>query len=111
MSNFESKSKAMSKNDELKKLRERIEELEFVKTFNKTLLLILNILQEHLSKVFARSISKEIEKKTKPFKTKWLYQCFGISNKLIIKELNMILSRTTKQSCSRFSAQNQNQNA
>jgi hypothetical protein len=47
LSNFESKSKAMSKNDELKKL-ERIEELEFVKTFNKTLLLILNILQESI---------------------------------------------------------------
>jgi hypothetical protein len=38
----------MSKNDELKKLRERIEELEFVKTFNKILLLILNILQESI---------------------------------------------------------------
>jgi len=35
LSNFESKSKAMSKNDEIKKLRQRIEELEFVKEIEK----------------------------------------------------------------------------
>jgi hypothetical protein len=38
---FEQNSKTMSKNQELKKLKERIEELNSLKTFNKWLLLIL----------------------------------------------------------------------
>jgi cell fate (sporulation/competence/biofilm development) regulator YmcA (YheA/YmcA/DUF963 family) len=33
LSNYASKSKGMSKEQEIKKLRERIEELEFVKDF------------------------------------------------------------------------------
>jgi transposase-like protein len=33
MSNFDNKSNTMSKNDQIKKLKERIEELEFVKDF------------------------------------------------------------------------------
>jgi hypothetical protein len=45
------KIQSYEQNDELKKLRERIEE-GLLKTFNKTLLLILNTYTEHLSKKY-----------------------------------------------------------
>ena len=63
--NFESKSKAMSKNDELKKLRERIEELEFVKDFQQDVIADFeHITGEHLSKKYLpEALAKEIEKK------------------------------------------------
>lgn len=65
LSNFESKSKAMSKNDELKKLRERIEELEFVKDFQQDIIADFeHITGEHLSKKYLpEALAKEIEKK------------------------------------------------
>ncbi|MCZ8198704.1 MAG: helix-turn-helix domain-containing protein [Flavobacterium sp.] len=65
LSNFESKSKAMSKNDELKKLRQRIEELEFVKDFQQDIIADFeNITGEHLSKKYLpEALAKEIEKK------------------------------------------------
>ena len=65
LSNFESKSKAMSKNDELKKLRERIEELEFVKDFQQDVIADFEyITGEHLSKKYLpEALAKEIEKK------------------------------------------------
>ena len=65
LSNFESKSKAMSKNDEIKKLRERIEELEFVKDFQQDIIADFeNITGEHLSKKYLpEALAKEIEKK------------------------------------------------
>lgn len=65
LSNFESKYKAMSKNDELKKLRERIEELEFVKEFQQDVIADFeNITGEHLSKKYLpEALAKEIEKK------------------------------------------------
>lgn len=94
----------MSKNDEIKKLRERIEELEFVKDFQQDIIADFeHITGEHLSKVFARSISKrDREKATKPFKRKWLYQCFAEVNKLITKELNTILSISNKTQSAEF---------
>jgi transposase-like protein len=53
LSNFENKSKAMSKNDEIKKLKERIEELEFVKEFQQDIIADFeNITGEHLSKKY-----------------------------------------------------------
>jgi len=63
LSNFESKSKAMSKNDELKKLRQRIEELEFVKDFQQDIIADFeNITGEHLSKKYLpKTLAKEIE--------------------------------------------------
>jgi transposase-like protein len=63
LSNFESKSKAMSKNDELKKLRERIEELEFVKDFQQDIIADFeHITGEHLSKKYLpKTLAKEIE--------------------------------------------------
>lgn len=65
LSNFESKSKAMSKNNELKKLRERIEELEFVKNFQQDIIADFEkITGELLSKKYLpKTLAKEIEKK------------------------------------------------
>lgn len=65
LSNFESKSKAMGKNDEIKKLRERIEELEFVKDFQQDVIADFeNLTGEHLSKKYLpEALAKEIEKK------------------------------------------------
>lgn len=65
LSNFGSKSKAMSKNDEIKKLRERIEELEFVKEFQQDIIADFeHITGEHLSKKsLPEALAKEIEKK------------------------------------------------
>lgn len=63
LSNFESKSKAMSKNNELKKLRQRIEELEFVKDFQQDIIADFErITGEHLSKKYLpKTLAKEIE--------------------------------------------------
>lgn len=65
LSNFTGKSKAMSKNDEIKKLRERIEELEFVKDFQQDVIADFeNITGELLSKKYLpEALAKEIEKK------------------------------------------------
>jgi transposase-like protein len=67
LSNFENKTKAMSKNDELKKQKERIEELEFVKDFQQTIIADFeNITGEHLSKKYLpEALVKQIEKKRK----------------------------------------------
>ncbi len=65
LSNFDNKTKAMSKNDEIKKLRERIEELEFVKEFQQDIIADFeNITGEHLSKKYLpEALAKQIEKK------------------------------------------------
>lgn len=67
LSNFDNKSNAMSKNDEIKKLRERIEELEFVKDFQQDVIADFeNITGEQLSKKYLpKTLVKEIEKKKK----------------------------------------------
>jgi transposase-like protein len=65
LSNFKNKSNTMSKNDQIKKLKERIEELEFVKDFQQDVIADFeNITGEHLSKKFLpEALAKEIEKK------------------------------------------------
>lgn len=67
LSNFENQSKAMSKNDEIKKLKERIEELEFVKDFQQDVIADFeNITGELLSKKYLpEALAKEIEIKRK----------------------------------------------
>lgn len=67
LSNFDDKSNTMSKNDQIKKLKERIEELEFVKEFQQDVIADFeNITGEHLSKKFLpEALAKEIEKKRK----------------------------------------------
>lgn len=67
LSNFSNKSNGMSKNSEIKKLREKIEELEFQKDFQQ--IIIANF--EHLTgedlakKSLPEALFKEIEKKKK----------------------------------------------
>jgi transposase-like protein len=65
LSNLEGKSKTMSKNQEIKKLKERIEELEFVKDFQQDVIADFeNVTGEHLSrKYLPEALAKEIEKK------------------------------------------------
>lgn len=65
LSSFEQKTNSMSKNDEIKKLRERIEELEFIKDFQQDIIADFeNITGEHLSKKYLpETLAKEIEKK------------------------------------------------
>jgi transposase-like protein len=67
LSNYASKSKGMSKNDELKKLRERIEELEFIKDFQQDMIVEFEkITGEELSKKFLpEPLAQEIQKKKK----------------------------------------------
>ena len=62
---FEQKLKTMSKNDEIKKLRERIEELEFIKDFQQDVIADFeNVTGEILSKKYLpETLAKEIEKK------------------------------------------------
>jgi len=67
LSNFEAKSKSMSKNDEIKILKERIEELEFIKEFQQDIIADFEQLTgEHLSKKYLPEVlAKEIEQKRK----------------------------------------------
>ena len=67
LSNFESKSTSMSKNDELKKLKNRIEELEFIKEFQQDVIADFeNITGERLAKKYLpETLAKEIEQKRK----------------------------------------------
>ncbi len=67
LSNYVSKSKSMSKEQEIKKLKERIEELEFVKDFQQDMIVEFEkITGEELSKkFFPEHLAQEIQKKKK----------------------------------------------
>ena len=67
LSNYVSKSESMSKEQEIKKLRERIEELEFVKDFQQDMIVEFEkITGEELSKKFLpEHLAQEIQKKKK----------------------------------------------
>jgi ACT domain-containing protein len=67
LSSFEQSIKSMSKNDEIKKLKERIEDLEFIKDFQQDIIADFeNITGELLSKKYLpEALAKEIEKKRK----------------------------------------------
>ncbi len=62
---FEQNKKGMSKNDQIKKLKERIEELEFVKDFQQDIIADMELLTGvNLSKKsLPKTLAKEIEKK------------------------------------------------
>ena len=62
---FEQNSKTMSKNEEIKKLKERIEELEFIKDYQQDVIADFeNVTGEILSKKYLpETLAKEIEKK------------------------------------------------
>src|ERR1700712_3140722 len=65
LSSFEQNKKGVSKNDEIKKLKERIEELEFVKELQQDIIVDFEkITGEELSKKYLpEALEKEIEKK------------------------------------------------
>jgi transposase-like protein len=65
MRSFEQNSKTMSKNEEIKKLKDRIEELEFVKDLQQDIIADFeNVTGEILSKKYLpETLAKEIEKK------------------------------------------------
>jgi transposase-like protein len=67
LSNYASKSKSMSKEQEIKKLKERIEELEFVKDFQQDMIVEFEkITGEELSKKFLpEHLAQEIQRKKK----------------------------------------------
>lgn len=64
---FEQKSKGMSKNDEIKKLRERIEALEFIKEIQQNIIAELEVCtgEDFSKKLLPESLHKEILKKRK----------------------------------------------
>ena len=67
LSNYGSKSKAMSLEQEIKKLRERNEELEFIKDFQQELIIEFEKVtgQELSKKYLPESLSEEIQRKKK----------------------------------------------
>ena len=67
LSNYVSKSKSMSNEQEIKKLKERIEELEFVKDFQQDMIVEFEkITREELSKKFLpEHLAQEIQRKKK----------------------------------------------
>jgi transposase-like protein len=67
LSNYSSKKVMMSKEQELKKMRERIEELEFVKDFQQDLIANFELVtgQELSKKYLPEQLSNEIQRKKK----------------------------------------------
>ena len=67
LSNYASKSKGMSKEQENKKLKQRLEELEFIKDFQQDMIVEFEkITGEELSKkFFPEHLSQEIQRKKK----------------------------------------------
>ena len=64
---FEQNSKSMSKNDEIKKLKNRIEELEFVKDFQQMIIADFEVSTDlgFAKKSLPEALYKEVEKKMK----------------------------------------------
>jgi len=67
LSNFQAKTKGMSKDEELKKLRERVKELEFIKEFQQDMIVEFeNITGQELSKKYLpEHLASEIQRKKK----------------------------------------------
>ena len=67
LSNYTSKNKAMSKDQEIKKLKEKLEELEFIKDFQQDLIAEFEkVTGKELSKEFLpEQLVKEIQRKKK----------------------------------------------
>ena len=70
LSNYTSKNKAMSKDQEIKKLKEKLEELEFIKDFQQDLIAEFEkVTGKELSKEFLpEQLVKEIQRKKKKLK-------------------------------------------
>jgi transposase-like protein len=71
LSNFESKNKNMSKDAEIKRLREKVEELEFVKEFQQDMIIAfeketgMELSKKYLPKHIANEIQRKKKKLTK----------------------------------------------
>ena len=67
LSNYASKSKGMSKEQEIKKLKERLEELEFIKDFQQDMIVEFEkVTGEELSKkLLPEHLAQEIQRKKK----------------------------------------------
>lgn len=67
LGSYEQAQKAMSKKDEIKKLKERIEELEFIKEFQQDVIADFETItgEEFSKKYLPEALVKEIEKKKK----------------------------------------------
>ncbi len=65
LSSFEQNKKGLSKNDEIKKLKERIEELEFIKELQQDIIVDFEKItgEEIAKKYLPEALEKEIEKK------------------------------------------------
>ena len=65
LSSFEQNKKGMSKNDEIKKLKERVEELEFIKELQQDIIVDFekSTGQEIAKKYLPETLANEIEKK------------------------------------------------
>jgi transposase-like protein len=65
LSSFEQNIKAMNKNEELKRLREKVEELEFIKDLQQDIIADLELTtgQDISKKSLPETLTKEIEKK------------------------------------------------
>ena len=65
LSSFEQNKKGLSKNDEIKKLKERIEELEFIKELQQDIIVDFEKItgEEFSKKYLPEALEKEIEKK------------------------------------------------
>ena len=65
LSSFEQNNKAMNKNEELKRLKEKIEELEFIKELQQDIIADLEVTtgQDIAKKSLPETLVKEIEKK------------------------------------------------
>lgn len=70
LSNYTSKNKAMSKEQEIKKLKDKLEELEFIKDFQQDLIAEFErVTGKELSKKFLpKHLANEIQKKKKKLK-------------------------------------------
>lgn len=70
LSNYTSKNKAMSKEQEIKKLKDKLEELEFIKDFQQDLIAEFErVTGKELSKEFLpKHLANEIQKKKKKLK-------------------------------------------
>jgi len=80
----------MSKNNEIKKLRERIEELEFVKDFQQDIIADMELITgcEMAKKSLPKTLAKEIElKKKNRLKESGSMGALGLVNKLSTKEI------------------------
>ena len=89
-STLEQKKVGMSKNDEIKRLKEKIAELEFVKDFQQDIIADMELITgiDMSKKSLPQNISKRDSKKeAKSYKRKWLASCFGISKQALYKRL------------------------